>query len=276
MSRGEQGRRKCCSEPLEARRSCLHPECHGERHVDHAAGMWQTMEKARVQRPQMTPAQAADLFAFFAGAWRVDKAGDPAQGGRIYQAKHCASCHDEPFLGAPNLAAQAGTFSSFSMVSSLWQHGAGMLSRMVSKEHGVAEIHAGGNVPPDRASEQQKTVRVDLPAFVGKLFEEHDADVRGRGSGCWRTESLARCQCRAAIWAERVSRQEHNRNTVRPAARWCRFMPPGRVVLPRAGTHRTFCNAPSFLLHLLIARKLTSCRRAIATARSSACLSPQK
>ena len=100
----------------------------------HAAGMWQAMEKARVQRPQMTPAQAADLFAFFAGTWRVDKAGDPAQGGRIYQAKYCASCHDEPFLGAPDLAAQAGRFSSFSMVSSLWQHGAGMLSRMVSKK----------------------------------------------------------------------------------------------------------------------------------------------
>jgi mono/diheme cytochrome c family protein len=99
----------------------------------HATGMWQAMEKAGVQRPQMTPAQAADLFAFLAGASRVDKAGDPAQGRKIYQAKYCASCHDEPYLGAPNLAAQAGTFSSFSMMSSLWQHGAGMLSRMVSK-----------------------------------------------------------------------------------------------------------------------------------------------
>ena len=99
----------------------------------HATGMWQSMEKAKVQRPSMTPAQAADLFAFFAGASRADKAGNPAQGGKVYQAKYCASCHDEPYLGAPNLAAQAGTFSSFSMVSSLWQHGSGMLSRMVSK-----------------------------------------------------------------------------------------------------------------------------------------------
>ena len=99
----------------------------------HATGMWQAMDNAKMQRPHMTAPQAADLFAFFAGAWRVDKIGDPAQGGKIYQAKHCASCHDESYLGAPNLAAQAGKFSSFSMVSSLWQHGAGMLSRMVSK-----------------------------------------------------------------------------------------------------------------------------------------------
>jgi mono/diheme cytochrome c family protein len=99
----------------------------------HATGMWQAMEKAQIQRPQMTPAQAADLYTFFAGTSRVDKPGDPALGARVYQAKYCASCHDEPYLGAPNLAAKAGTFSSFSMVSSLWQHGAGMLSRMVSK-----------------------------------------------------------------------------------------------------------------------------------------------
>jgi mono/diheme cytochrome c family protein len=99
----------------------------------HATGMWQAMDNAKVQRPQMTPAQAADLFAFFAGAWRADRIGDPAQGRKVYQAKLCASCHDEPYLGAPDLAAQAGRFSSFSMVSSLWQHGEGMLSRMVSK-----------------------------------------------------------------------------------------------------------------------------------------------
>jgi mono/diheme cytochrome c family protein len=99
----------------------------------HATGMWQAIEKAKVRRPQMTPAQAADLFAYFAGTSRADKAGDPAQGGKVYQTKHCASCHDEPYLGAPDLTAKAGTFSSFSMVSSLWQHGTGMLSRMVSK-----------------------------------------------------------------------------------------------------------------------------------------------
>jgi cytochrome c len=100
---------------------------------NHATGMWQAIEKEKLQRPQMTAQQAADLFAFFAGVHRTDKMGDPALGGKIYQAKYCASCHDESYLGAPNLAAQAGKYSSFSMVSSLWQHGAGMLSRMVSK-----------------------------------------------------------------------------------------------------------------------------------------------
>jgi cytochrome c len=102
---------------------------------NHATGMWQAIEKAKIQRPQMTPQQAADLFAFFAGSHRTDKIGDAAQGGKLYQAKYCASCHDESHLGAPNLAAQAGKYSSFSMVSSLWQHGSGMLARMVAKNN---------------------------------------------------------------------------------------------------------------------------------------------
>jgi cytochrome c2 len=99
----------------------------------HATAMWQAMDKAKIQRPPMTSQQAADLFAFFAGGHRADKMGDAALGGKLYQAKYCASCHDESYLGAPNLAAQAGKFSSFSMVASLWQHASGMLSRMVSK-----------------------------------------------------------------------------------------------------------------------------------------------
>ena len=100
---------------------------------NHATGMWQAIEKEKIKKPEMTAQQAADLFAFFAGGHRTDKMGDPAEGGKIYQAKYCASCHDESYLGAPDLAAQAGKYSSFSMVSSLWQHGTGMLSRMVSK-----------------------------------------------------------------------------------------------------------------------------------------------
>ena len=183
MSRGEQGRRKRC--PGLLKRTILptprmpwRAPCGATRR-----GCGETMEKARVQRPQMTPAQAADLFAFFAGAWRVDKAGDPAQGGRrppgevlrflprravSGSARSCGAGWDVLLIlhGVVIVAAWSGNALA---------HGV--------KEHGVAEIHAGGNVPPDRASEQQKTVRVDLPAFVGKLFEEHDADMRGEGPG---------------------------------------------------------------------------------------------
>ena len=98
----------------------------------HAAKMWQAMDQAGVQRPQVTAQQAEALYSYIAGSPSPASPGDPKEGQRVYQAKFCASCHDEPTSGAPNLAAQAGNFSSFSMVASLWQHGAGMLSRMTS------------------------------------------------------------------------------------------------------------------------------------------------
>ena len=100
---------------------------------NHATAMWQAMEKAGIGRPQVTEAQAADLFAFLAGGRRPEKRGDAGLGRQVYQAKFCALCHDDPYSGAPSLAPLAGHVSSFSMVATLWQHGGGMLSRMVAK-----------------------------------------------------------------------------------------------------------------------------------------------
>ena len=96
----------------------------------HATGMWQAMDRAGIQRPQLTAQQAADLYAFLAARVATDKPGDPGRGSKVFQAKYCASCHDDPIMGAPKLS---GRVTPFSMVASLWEHGGGMLSRMVAK-----------------------------------------------------------------------------------------------------------------------------------------------
>ena len=96
----------------------------------HATGMWQAMDRAGIQRPKLTGQQAADLYAFLAGRVAADKPGDAARGSKVFQAKFCASCHDDPIMGAPKLG---GGRSPFSMVASLWQHGGGMFSRMVAR-----------------------------------------------------------------------------------------------------------------------------------------------
>jgi len=101
---------------------------------NHATAMWQAMDKAGIGRPQVTEAQAADLFAFLSGGTRPEKRGDAQRGRQVYEAKFCALCHDDPYSGAPSLAPLAGHVSSFSMVAALWQHGGGMLSRMVAKD----------------------------------------------------------------------------------------------------------------------------------------------
>lgn len=98
----------------------------------HVTTMWEAMRKAGVSRPKITEQQAADLFAYFGGRAGTDKPGNAAQGRKVFEAKLCASCHDNSYL-APDLSAQAGRVSAFSMVQSLWEHGDGMLARMVSR-----------------------------------------------------------------------------------------------------------------------------------------------
>src|SRR5208283_5454525 len=110
------------------------PEAMAAAMWSHAAKMWQAVDAAKIPRPQITAQQAADLYAFLsAGAKGQSPAGDAARGQKVFEAKLCASCHEQVDTGAPNLAERAGQFSAFSMVSSLWQHGSGMLARMAAQ-----------------------------------------------------------------------------------------------------------------------------------------------
>ncbi|MGO9894242.1 MAG: c-type cytochrome [Bryobacteraceae bacterium] len=102
----------------------------------HATKMWQAVDAAKIERPQISTEQASDLYAFLSGgSGGQDPAGTAARGQQVFQAKLCASCHEQATsdASAPNLAAKAGQFSGFSMVSALWQHGSGMLARMVAQ-----------------------------------------------------------------------------------------------------------------------------------------------
>ena len=98
----------------------------------HVTKMWDAMKQAGISRPKITEHQAADLFAYFGGRPGSDKPGNAAQGRKVFEAKLCASCHDNSYL-APDLSPLAGRVSVFSMVQSLWEHGDGMLARMVSR-----------------------------------------------------------------------------------------------------------------------------------------------
>jgi mono/diheme cytochrome c family protein len=96
--------------------------------------MWQAVDAAKIERPQITAGQAEDLYAYLSGgSSRRNPVGAAARGQQVFEAKLCASCHEQVDTGAPDLAAKAGQFSAFSMVTALWQHGSGMLARMVAQ-----------------------------------------------------------------------------------------------------------------------------------------------
>jgi mono/diheme cytochrome c family protein len=98
----------------------------------HATKMWEAMAQAGVERPKISEEQAADLVAHIAGKVQADKPGDVQRGQQAYEAKLCASCHDQ-YSGATSFASLGGRASAYWMVAGMWQHGAGMLSRMVEK-----------------------------------------------------------------------------------------------------------------------------------------------
>ncbi len=98
----------------------------------HVTKMWETMDKAGIARPKITTQQAADIYAYLGGSRVKDKPGDAKRGRQVFEAKLCASCHDNSYL-APDLSSLAGKVTAFSMVENLWEHGGGMLSRMVSR-----------------------------------------------------------------------------------------------------------------------------------------------
>lgn len=99
----------------------------------HAVGMWEAMAKAGIEQPRITQQQAADLVAYIVGTPRPDPPGDAARGKKVYEAKLCASCHDQ-YSGAPDFTHLDGAASPYWMVSGLWDHGKGMLSRIVEKK----------------------------------------------------------------------------------------------------------------------------------------------
>jgi cytochrome c len=110
------------------------PEAMAAAMWSHATKMWQAVDAAKIARPRITAPQAADLYAFLSGGSKGQSpAGDATRGQQVFDAKLCASCHEQVDTGAPNLAGKAGQFSAYSMVASLWQHGSGMLARMVSQ-----------------------------------------------------------------------------------------------------------------------------------------------
>ena len=99
----------------------------------HVTVMWKAMDQAGIQHPRLSEQQATDLYAYIAGGPYPDQAGDAAKGRQVYEAKLCNTCHEPGYASAPDLATLAGRASAFSMVASLWQHGAGMLSGMTAK-----------------------------------------------------------------------------------------------------------------------------------------------
>ena len=81
----------------------------------------------------------------------------PPSGKRVFTAKHCATCHNDPSSGAPKITGVGRSFSAITMVSVLWHHGPRMLDQMKSQGHRVAALRRRRHGEPDCVSEPHKS-----------------------------------------------------------------------------------------------------------------------
>ena len=55
--------------------------------------MWGAMESAGIEKPKLSPEDAADLFAFFYSARFFEGPGDAARGQQTFNSRQCGVCH---------------------------------------------------------------------------------------------------------------------------------------------------------------------------------------
>lgn len=96
---------------------------------NHGPDMWAAMKKQGITTPQLTPEQAADLFAYFVSARYFEQPGDAARGKADFTSKHCADCHgitESKAAGAPPVAKWESLADPILLADQMWNHGARM------------------------------------------------------------------------------------------------------------------------------------------------------
>lgn len=96
---------------------------------NHAPLMFGAMETAGIQRPKLTPGDAADLFAYFYSTRFFDKPGNAARGKAAFTEKRCGECHgvaDSRGENAPPIAKWDSLADPVVMAQQMWNHSSHM------------------------------------------------------------------------------------------------------------------------------------------------------
>jgi mono/diheme cytochrome c family protein len=103
----------------------------------HAPVMWGDMAQQNIPVPQVTPAQSADLFAYFYASRYFEKPGEAERGKQLFQSKHCSECH--AITGANGIGPAVERWESLAapilLIQQMWNHQKQM--RGVMAEHKI-------------------------------------------------------------------------------------------------------------------------------------------
>ncbi len=142
------------------------PECHtgkmalenllrNQTLTDIAADMWNHQHHMKQPSPQLTPDEMRQIISYMWTRQYFRGNGNAAAGKKVFADKHCATCHNDPSSGAPNLAKGKSAYSDITMVSVLWDHG---------------PTHAGPHAPESIAWPRFTSPQMaDLIAYLNSL-----------------------------------------------------------------------------------------------------------
>lgn len=102
----------------------------------HAPVMWAAMAKDSVTAPQISPDQAADLFAFFYAARYFERPGEAERGKRLFQDKHCIDCHAVNGTGGgvgPAVEKWESLQGPILLIQQMWNHQSQMHNEMAAR-----------------------------------------------------------------------------------------------------------------------------------------------
>jgi mono/diheme cytochrome c family protein len=102
--------------------------------TDIAADMWNHQPSMKVPPPMLSPDEIRRILGYVWERQYLQGNGNAQRGKKVFADKSCASCHNQPSSGAPNLAKGKDAYSVVSMVSALWLHGPRMLTSMQQKK----------------------------------------------------------------------------------------------------------------------------------------------
>ncbi len=150
---------------------------------NHLPRMGAEMRQASMQRPRLTPREAADLIAFIFTAQYHDESGNPKAGAQLFASKGCAQCHAVAGAGGtvgPALDALKRANSPVLVAAAMWNHGPAMAETM--RARGIARPTLEGKelldiiayVTTTARDQSGETVQVipGTPASGEKLFSE--------------------------------------------------------------------------------------------------------
>ena len=100
--------------------------------ADLAASMWNHAPKMIQFPPELSSAEMQRLVGYLWSIQFFDERGSASRGEKVFAAKKCAVCHNDPSSGAPSLKGR--DLNAISMASALWSHGPTMLAKMREKK----------------------------------------------------------------------------------------------------------------------------------------------